>query len=565
VIEYTYDGLRRLSNEKHIAESGGAETESAEIGGKNDVWERHYQYDGNDNLVSEHSNATSGNTERIEYFYNTIDQLTNLKLNGNHSSIPVIYDANGRLIQDHKGKGYAYDDAGYLLNVSTTGGEDTAFQYWPNGVLGHAFTKQAHSDYYPDQHHSIQTVYKDRQWHSFIRQDSGIIGVKADQSMGQGFTVNQSMGAYLQLQGSGDTSLEGQHYDAYGKILDKNKNHRPVLNAFGWNQELNNPELGLTYLRHRFYSPELRRFVSRDSLDVDNRYAYVYANPVNYIDPTGHNAVVNYTLGSIFTSLGILGAALAVPTGGASLTLSSAAGIGAGVTSALSGMSLLGSQMALDAGNKTVAKALSSSSIALSVLAIGQVVVSLAPTITNAFVQASRFFSSSSVAASSGATAEAAETASLSASGEAAAKLNPAVALANTEAVVSGWSIAATVTENTVDLTTDIFADHAVGISMDRIGYGRMMNLGPMESTFPDNGIPNPHVWLTRIRGWLFKHLSAEDVEHYIGRCKIETVFSEDELLMIAKPNVLDAFKRFGMQSESTKTGFSYYKVPSVN
>ncbi len=559
-IDYRYDGLRRLLNEKHSTESGD----------ENDNWKGQYQYDGNDNLISEHVNSSIDAAEHTEYFYNAMDQMVNVKMNGRQSPIPIIHDTNGRLMQDHKGRHYAYDDVGYLLKVSMHGLTDTAFHYWPNGLLGHTFKGQSHIDYYSDQQNNIQTVYKDNLWHSFIRQDKSIIGVKTDQGMGQAFTANQSMGAYLHLLGIGDISFEAQQYDAYGKVLNKKKNQDTVLNEFGWNQELNNPDLGLTYLKHRFYSPELRRFISRDSLNVDNRYAYVFANPVNYIDPTGHSPALNYALGSGFTALGILGAVLAVPTGGASLSLSAAAGIGAGVTSALSGMSLLGSQVALDAGNKTAAKALAVSSIALSVLAIGEVVVSLAPTISNAFAQASRFFGSSSagITSSTGTSSSAvvdSQTATLSASGEVNSGVNSATAAANTEAVVSGWSVAATATENAADLTTDIFADHAVGTLIEGLSDGQVTNLVPMESNFPENVTLRQHAWLTRMRGWLFQRMPAEDVAHYIGRFNAEAVFSEEDLRILSEPSGLDLFKRFGIPGKEAKAGFSYYKAPLVN
>jgi len=53
---------------------------------------------------------------------------------------------------------------------------------------------------------------------------------------------------------------------------------------------------GLIYLNARFYDPLLARFLSPDTLDPHlpgvgtNRYAYSFNNPINLVDPTGHEA-----------------------------------------------------------------------------------------------------------------------------------------------------------------------------------------------------------------------------------------------------------------------------------
>ena len=63
----------------------------------------------------------------------------------------------------------------------------------------------------------------------------------------------------------------------------------------GYTGHLHNDEVGLIYMNARVYVPSLGRFASADTLVPDptnpqhfNRFSYVYNNPINLIDPSGH-------------------------------------------------------------------------------------------------------------------------------------------------------------------------------------------------------------------------------------------------------------------------------------
>ena len=84
-------------------------------------------------------------------------------------------------------------------------------------------------------------------------------------------------------------------YDPYGQVTLGGASHRDF---YGYNGESYNPNTGLEYLRARYYNAEKGRFFQEDSYLGDvtepltlNRYAYVVNSPLNYVDPSGHEAI----------------------------------------------------------------------------------------------------------------------------------------------------------------------------------------------------------------------------------------------------------------------------------
>ena len=86
--------------------------------------------------------------------------------------------------------------------------------------------------------------------------------------------------------------VERFDYDAYGR--QRQGSASPV----GFSGGYHDADSGLVFLRSRWYSPHLARFVSRDSepmVAADprsiNRYAYNYGDPVNRLDLTGQVSI----------------------------------------------------------------------------------------------------------------------------------------------------------------------------------------------------------------------------------------------------------------------------------
>lgn len=358
---YDYDALNRLHEETHIQDEQQAALS--------------YQYDANNNLVNE--TISSGSKQgQIHYQYNARDQLIGLLDQdlGNHAEL--TYDPDGRLLHDHRDNHYHYNVNGQLTKIA-----NTHYSYWPNNLLAERQDQQNTQRLFQGPHKKSCLLTSSKGPLHLFRAHHGLEAGITKEGTEQLLTLHNDVGATLTSEGK----LFTHHYSAFGQR--PHDAHPTETKNYGWHQAYTDRQHQLVYFQSRFYSPAIKRFITPDFTAINNQYTFAKNNPLFFTDPTGHSAVVNYSLGSGVTLLGILGIAFAVPTGGASLTLTAGAGITAGVSAALSGISLLGSQAALDSGNKAAAKALQFTSIGLGLAAIVSNGIALAPAASNFFAE----------------------------------------------------------------------------------------------------------------------------------------------------------------------------------
>ena len=99
--------------------------------------------------------------------------------------------------------------------------------------------------------------------------------------------ASDELGSITHVTDDEGNTLNRYEYDAFGNFTLKEEN---VENRFGFTGEQYDPVSQMYYLRARFYSPAIARFIQEDTYYGDglNLYVYCHNNPVMYVDPSGH-------------------------------------------------------------------------------------------------------------------------------------------------------------------------------------------------------------------------------------------------------------------------------------
>ena len=116
----------------------------------------------------------------------------------------------------------------------------------------------------------------------------GIISSDSEEAKTYYHYVSDEQGSITHVLTEDAEILNHYSYDAFGNIIEKTEK---VENRFCYNGEMLDPMTQQYYLRARFYNPVIGRFTQEDTYYGDglNLYQYCQANPVGYVDPSGHS------------------------------------------------------------------------------------------------------------------------------------------------------------------------------------------------------------------------------------------------------------------------------------
>ena len=216
-----------------------------------------FQYDTNNRLV-----VFNGNT--VSY-----DLDGNMLSNGEQC---FTYDAANRLVSAD-GHTYTYNAEDVRIRNLCECCEDTTYTYDTNCKLSKLLSKTTNG---------VTTKYV---------YGKGLIGEEA----GNTFKTYHfdCRGSTIAITDATGNITDTFAYDTYGKLLSRTGTSEII---FGYNGRdgVVTDENGLIYMRARYYSPEMKRFINADIIPGKlsnaitlNRFAYANGNPVSLVDPFG--------------------------------------------------------------------------------------------------------------------------------------------------------------------------------------------------------------------------------------------------------------------------------------
>ncbi len=281
-LDFSYDALNRLT--QVIEDPAGAALTS------------NYTYDAAGNILTI---ALPGGTATATYDINNrvLTAGGRTFTHDDNGNITLIDDAGALTV-------FLYDDLNRLIRRTESDGTITDFEYDAEGNRVARVVDGVRTEYVLDRNDSsgVAQVLEERD-------DVGTLAasyarghgpVRMERGSTSSYFHPDALGSTRALTNAAGVVTDTYDYDAYGNLVGGSGG---TTNEFLFTGEQTDPSTGLTYLRARYYDPEIARFISPDPVPADlfnpqtlNRYAYVTNNPLNMVDPNGEFGLVSVSI-----------------------------------------------------------------------------------------------------------------------------------------------------------------------------------------------------------------------------------------------------------------------------
>ncbi|MBN9685004.1 MULTISPECIES: RHS repeat-associated core domain-containing protein [unclassified Corallococcus] len=298
-VDYQYNGLGQLTQEQEQDASGTLRSR------------RTYAYDAAGNVVKQTLTRAGVKDEVSQYEYDADNKLTSIQVTGG-STRNLVYDALGNLTQDGAGRSFTYNALGQLTGFVDAASQRFAYSYQPDGLRrSKRRANEAPVRFYYDAAAAPNITTEIQGEASVSHQMTGSLRASRQVQGSDALALLHDQ-SHVVATLAGKT-LAGDRFSAYGETDGGPGDFTLQDNPFGFKGEYRDAESGLVYMRARYYDPGLKRFISRDSVPLFNRYDYADGNPVMMSDPTGNMAWWEWlTLGGAL----VVGATVTIVTAG---------------------------------------------------------------------------------------------------------------------------------------------------------------------------------------------------------------------------------------------------------
>ncbi|MCP4707665.1 MAG: RHS repeat-associated core domain-containing protein, partial [Planctomycetes bacterium] len=205
------------------------------------------------------------------------------------------YDDNGNNIQKSnvgEATDYYYDYENRLFEVQT-GADIMEYEYDSDGIRVSSTKNSITTNYLVDKNRDYAQVLeeKDQAGNLQVEYVHGDDLISQNRSGDISYYHYDGLGSTRSLTDDSAAITDTYTYEAFGTLIGQTGD---TPNNFLYTGEQYDPNVGFYYLRARYYSPGIGRFVTQDpwggvSYDPITLHKYLYANasPINGYDPSG--------------------------------------------------------------------------------------------------------------------------------------------------------------------------------------------------------------------------------------------------------------------------------------